>query len=337
MKRGPMPTFEVRRRAVDAVLLNGEQAPDVAETFGLGVSTVYRWVKKYSQHEDPEVLRHKKGAGPPQKLGPIEECELIWFVLQPAGEYGFETDLWTAQRLRVVVQKNFKKRISEDTVLRILRKWGFTYQKPEKRYVQANDEAKRQWIRSTWPEIREFARRHRAILYFEDECNISLSAVLGKTWAPGGKTPVIKMTGTRASVSAISAISNSGRLVFTLHENTIRSEQIIAFLKQLLLHHPHRHIVVVMDQAKPHVSKLTRQFIDSQSRLHVFYLPPYSPEFNPDEKVWNHLKNIELKAHRARNKTELKTLSLRKMRSIARDPGKVKAIFQRSELARITR
>src|SRR5436190_20397144 len=65
--------------------------------------------------------------------------------------------------------------------------------------------------------------------------------------------------------------------------------------------HPRRHVVVVMDQAKPHTSKMTKAFIESKPRLHVFYLPPYSPDWNPDEKVWNYLKNHELKAHRATN------------------------------------
>ena len=54
---------------------------------------------------------------------------------------------------------------------------------------------------------------------------------------------------------------------------------------------------------------VTKEFIDSQARLHVFYLPPYSPDWNPDEKVWNHLKNHELKAHRAKTKQELYDLT----------------------------
>jgi transposase len=49
-----------------------------------------------------------------------------------------------------------------------------------------------------------------------------------------------------------------------------------------------------MDRATPHTSQMTQTFIESQPRLHVFYLPPYSPEWNPDEKVWNHLKTQEL-------------------------------------------
>ena len=134
------------------------------------------------------------------------------------------------------------------------------------------------------------------------------------------------MTGARASISEISAISNSGRLEFTLHDKSIKSDEIINFMKQLLKQHSRRHLVIVMDQARPHVSKKNIKFINSQRRLHVYQLPPYSPELNPDEKVWNHLKNIELKAHCAQNKAELKILSGRKLKSMAENPAKVKEL-----------
>jgi len=143
--------------------------------------------------------------------------------------------------------------------------------------------------------------RGRAILYFQDESNVSLTAFLGKTWAPCGKTPKATVTGTRGCVSAISAISGQGLLVFRLYDKRIASNEVIEFFSQMLQHHCRRHFVVVMDQATPHTSKMTREFIESQKRLHVFYLPPYSPDWNPDEKVWKHLKTQELKKHRNSN------------------------------------
>src|ERR1700686_2271239 len=76
--------------------------------------------------------------------------------------------------------------------------------------------------------------------------------------------------------AAMSALSPRGRLVFQLHQKRIASPEVIAFLGQLLKHHPRRHVVVVMDQAPPHTSKKTMAYITSQRRLYVFYLPKYS-------------------------------------------------------------
>ena len=144
-----------------------------------------------------------------------------------------------------------------------------------------------------------------------------------------GKTPKAPVTGKRGAVAALSAISKPGRLVFRLLEKRIASGEVIEFLAQMLKHHPHRHLVIVMDQAPPHVSKKTKAYIESQTRLHVFYLPKYSPDWNPDEKVWNYLKHQELKSHQAKTKDELKHLTRRKLQSMARRPKLLRGLFFR--------
>jgi transposase len=170
-------------------------------------------------------------------------------------------------------------------------------------------------------------------LYFQDESNISLTAFLGKTWSPRGQTPKAMVTGLRGGVSAMSAISGRGSLVFRLYEKRIASAEVIEFLHQMLRHHPHRHFVVVMDRATPHTSQLTRTFIASQKRLHVFYLPSYSPTWNPDEKVWNHLKCQELKSHQAKSKEELKQLTYNKLHAMSKNPSLLRGIYFRSCVA----
>ena len=98
-------------------------------------------------------------------------------------------------------------------VWRIVRKLGLTYQKPTKRYIEADEKKRKRWIKYELPEIINTAKQYKAMLYFEDESRISLSPVLGKTWSPKGKTPIQKITGKRGSISAISAISKRGKLL----------------------------------------------------------------------------------------------------------------------------
>ena len=179
--------------------------------------------------------------------------------------------------------------MSPDTVWRRLRDVGLTWQTPEREYFQADPAERERWQRETLPAIRGTMRVFRAILYCQDEASVSLAPFLGKTWALRGQPRKVPVTGKRGSISALSALSPRGHLVFRLHDRRIASAQAIDFLGQLLRQHPRRHLVVIMDQAPPHVSKLTRGYIDIQSRLHVFHLPSYCPDWNPDEKVWNHL------------------------------------------------
>jgi len=300
----------------------------VAAAYSVHRATLFRWLHRYAT-EGGRGLDRRPGSGRPRLLTSFDMEALNDIVLEPASAFGFETDLWTVGRLRQIIRERYGVKLSPDTVWRRLREAGFTYQKPERRYFEVNEEARQEWMRTEVPRIRTDVRKFRAILYFQDESNVSLTAFLGKTWAFCGQTPQLPVTGKRGGVTAMSALSGQGRLVFRLFTQRIASAQIIYFLDQMLRHHPQRHLVVVMDQAPPHVSHKTRDYIASQPHLHVHYLPKYSPDWNPDEKVWNHLKHHELKGHQAKTKEELTNLTRRKLRRMSRNPSLLKGLFFR--------
>lgn len=317
----------MRSRAVLAIE-RGQPVGQVAEAFDVDRTTIFRWVRRFAK-EGSRGLERRAGSGRPALLAVFDMEALNDIVLEPASHFGFETDLWTVGRLRQVIQEHYGVTVSRGTVWRRLRDAGFTCQKPERRYFEVNEEARQEWLEQEAPRIRAAVRKYRAILYFQDESNVSLTAFLGKTRAFRGQTPQVRVTGKRGGVTAMSALSGQGRLVFQLFTQRIASEQIMQFLGQMLRHHPRRHLVVVMDQAPPHVSQRTKAYIAGQQRLHVHYLPKYSPDWNPDEKVWNHLKHHELKGHQARTKEELHTLTQTKLETMSRNPALLKGLFFR--------
>ena len=324
---------EMRIRAVEAVR-DGMRIKDVAKAYRSDRITIYRWCKRY-EAAGLEGLQRRPVSGRPRLLGNVDPDRLLSVALEPAGQFGYETDFWTCQRLRDVLQGEFKENLSIWTVWRRLRETGLTYQKPERRYFEASEENRQEWRRKELPKIRRTVRRYNAILYCQDESHISLTAFLGKTWAIRGQTPVQEVTGKRGGIAAMSAISGYGRLIFRLLEERIKSDEVIEFLDQILQHHKRRHIVVIMDQATPHVSKKTKSFIDGQARLHVFHLPAHSPDWNPDEQVWNHLKHQELKGHQAKTKDELKSLAEKKLMNMANNPKQLRGIFFRCCVAEL--
>ena len=308
---------------------------DVAKAYQTDRSTVHRWVMRYKTQNGNKGLLRQPVTGRPSILCKISDRQLLSIVLKPASSFGYETDFWTCPRLCSVIKQKFKIKLSRWTVWRWLRGAGLTYQKPERKYFEADEEKRQKWLKKELPKIRRAVKKYRAILYFQDESHISLTALLGRTWAPRGETPIQEVTGKRGGISAMSAISKNGNLIFTLLEKRIASDEIIHFLEQMLNHHPRRHLVVVMDQAPPHKSKKTQAFIDSQKRLHVFYLPSYSPSWNPDEYVWNHLKHQELKGHQAKTKAELKVLAKRKLKKMAGNSHQLRGIFFRCCVAEL--
>jgi transposase len=278
-------------------------------------------------------LERKPVSGRPRKLARLDADALVDMVLSPASEFGYETDFWTTRRLIQVIGSEFGVVLSKRTVLRRLHDAGLSYQKPEREYFELSEEERAEWRRIELPRIRRAVRKYKAILYFQDEANISLTALLGKTWGLVGHTPKQRVTGKRGGVSVLSAITSRGQLIFRLHDKRIASDEVIDFLGQMLRHHPKRHLVVVMDQAPPHTSKKTLAYIEGQRRLHVFWLPTYSPDWNPDEKVWNHLKHQELKGHQAKTKAELKVLTEEKLTAMSANPHLLQGIFFRCCMA----
>ena len=273
-------TYDVRLRAVHAIE-QGMAVSDVAEAYQTHRSTVYRWWNRYCLHNKKGIIR-QPGSGRRRSFDALDSLKLIELVLSSALSFGYESDLWTCRRIQEVIEVKFGLTISRCTIWRRLRETGLTYKKPEKEYLERSEKERTKWKRYDVPKIRRSIKKYRAILYFQDESNIELQSLLGKTWSPRGQTPSCKITGNRGGVSAMSSITKRGELIFKLHTKRITSNEVISFLEQMLNHHPKRHLVVVMDRAPPHTSKKTSQFISNQKRLHVFHLPKYSPDWNPE-------------------------------------------------------
>ena len=177
--------YEIRLRAVKAAC-DGMPVGQVARAYGTHRTTVFRWMTRYGT-EGTDGLQRRPGSGRPRLLEELDEEELQKLVLNPASKFGYETDLWTVRRLRTVIEEENKVEVSKDTIWRRLREAGLTYQKPEREYHEINEDAREEWVRKEVPKIRETVKKHRAILYFQDESNISLTSFLGKTWAPRGE------------------------------------------------------------------------------------------------------------------------------------------------------
>ena len=334
MSESTYSTYDIRTRAICAVLEEGLPITTVAKAFGTDRSTIHRWLTRY-QSEGEDGLIRRPVSGRPMVLAELDADKLRDMVMAPASQYGYETDFWTTRRLIQIIQTELKVTISKRTILRRLHDAGLTYQKPEREYFELSEEERAAWMKIDVPKIRRAVQKYRAILYFQDEANVSLTALLAKTWAPCGKTPKQTVTGKRGSVAAMSAITSRGQLIFRLHNKRIASPEVIDFLSQMLRHHRRRHLVVVMDRAPPHTSKATRAYIESQARLHVFHLPSYSPDWKPDEKVWNHLKHQELKGHQAKTTSEISQLTQDKLTDMANNPELLRGIFFRCCIANV--
>lgn len=319
-----------RFRAIE-LWKEGKKVKDIAHFFGLHRVTVSYWISAY-RGGGKKALKSKKAPGPEPKLAPDEKKIVLELLEEPATEYGFEDPLWTCRRVGWLIKEKTGKALHISNVWRWLVSCGMSPQKPERRAHEFDQREWNRWLREVWSEILEKARKWQAVVYFHDECGVSLTAVLGRTWAPKGKRPVVKVTGKRGKLCVSSAISRGGRLLFRIEKGSVNSKVFTGFLGQLMRHHPnYRKIIVVTDRARPHKGKMVEEFAEKNRRnLAIYYFPPYSSHHNPDENTWSYLKKNKLRAHQAKSMKELKTLTLSAMRSIQRRPRLVISFFHDS-------
>lgn len=125
-----------------------------------------------------------------------------------------------------------------------------------------------------------------------------LQPTVRRTWAKRGQTPLQKSWDRRDRLSAISAVTISPKrrrlgLAFQVHGENIRTPHVVRFLHQV-----HRKLgnrcIVVMDRLGAHRGAVRRLENEGCRWLDVEWLPPYAPDLNPDEQVWNHAKYSDL-------------------------------------------
>jgi transposase len=230
--------------------------------------------------------------------------------------------------IREVIREKFGVRLSEVSVGRMLRKLGLSPQKPLRRAYERDPKIVETWRKKQFPEIRRLAKKERATLYFSDEAGVRSDFHAGTTWALKGKTPIVPATGQRFGMNLISAISPRGDFRFMTVEGRMNAEKFIEFLKRLI-HNAPRPVFLVVDRHPSHRAKKVLAFVRStEGRLRLFFLPPYAPDLNPDEHVWNHLKNHGVGKQAIRSRDQFRKVVLGHMRSLQRLPDLIRSFFR---------
>lgn len=315
-----------RFRAVE-LKKKGWKLNKIAEAFGVNIRAVIRWNTNYKK-EGKKSLRSKKALGPLFKLSEKEIKSIISILYDDATIYGFENPLWNCKMVQQTIFKQTGKKIHTTNIMRLFKKLNLSPQKPERLASQRNEKAIRRWKIEEWPKIEEHRRKWQAMLYFQDESGISLTPVLGRTWAKKGKTPKVRVTGKRGGFCVTSAISPAGKLIFRIEKKKVNADKHIEFLKKIMNQHKKRKIIVIEDSAPVHKARKVDRFVEqNKRRLAVYRLPSYAPELNPAEHVWAYLKAHELKTHQAQSTDELKHLTKRKMQSIQRRKDLIHSFF----------
>ncbi len=312
---------------------DGESPEIIAKILGLDRSTVYGWLARY-RRGGWDGLKAKPLAGRPPKLsGKMMQWVYETVTRKNPLQLNFAFALWTRDMVAKLIKDKFGMTLSLASVGRLLAQLGITCQKPLHRAQERDEALVQHWLKKDYPQIRATARKAGADIYFGDAAHIRSDHHAGRTWGKKGETPIVETTGARHAMSLISAITSRGHMRFMIVEKGgVNADVFIEFLKRLIAG-AKRVIFLIVDRGPAHVAKKTKAFVESlNGSLRLFYLPPYSPDRNPDELVWKHLKADTVGRMAITNRDDFKSKVRSSMRQLQNDPAKIRAFYQKPSL-----
>jgi transposase len=276
----------LRRIAVRRVTEDGEKPSEVMRSLGLCRTSIYPWLRAY-RRKGLAALRMRKACGPQPKLT-AKQCQQVrrWIIGKDPRQYGFHFGLWTRQIVAQLIAEKFGVSLKLTAVGRLLARLEITPQKPLRRAYERDPKAVAQWIERDYPRLRRRARKHGATIFFLDEAGFSSEPNLGRTYGLKGQTPVVKTTGQRQKVNAISAVSAKGGFWSQVYHGMLNAGRFVEFLTAFRRGGRGKMFLVV-DGHPSHRAKVVAAYVAAcHGELELHFLPPYAPDLNPDEFVW---------------------------------------------------
>ena len=289
---GQQAQEEVRRQAIK-LLKKGMKQVEVAAQLEVSRQHVGYWWKRYRQGGWNALKMRRRGRafGAKRKLSAEQEKEVQKLISDKTpDQLKMKYALWTREAVRKLIAERYGVRYALQSLSVVLKRWGFTPQRPLKRAYEQRPAEVKCWLQEEYPHIKAQAKAENAEIRWGDETAVKPEAHTRRSFAPRGKTPVVRQPARRFHSSLISALNNQGKMQWMALKEALNADLLIRFLKQLIKHRK-RKIILIVDNLRVHHAKLVKGWLEEhKERIEVFYLPAYSPELNPDEYLNNDLK-----------------------------------------------
>jgi transposase len=331
MRKLPAAAQEERRRQAVGLRQRGLTHTAIAEQVGLSRTGVINICQRFAAEGANGLVGKPRGRKPDEQrlLDAAQEVEAQGLIHRHTpDELGLPFALWSRVAVGMLIEQRCGVRLAERTVGKYLARWHFTAQKPIRRAYEQDPAAVRRWLGRQYPEIAARARRAHGTIFWGDETGLRSDDVRGRSFAPRGCTPEVRVCHKRAGLSLISAVTNRGALRWMVADGAVNAPTFIRFL-QRLIRDARRRVFLILDRLKAHRARLTQDWLaEHGADIEVHYLPPYSPDLNPDEGVHADLKQAVPRQAPARSKQQLKRAAISHMRSLAKRPKRIRALFQ---------
>lgn len=318
------------RKSIVRLSMEGKTAKQITQALDVSRSLVYATLKTYKEEGIAGIKPQKRGrrVGSKRKLTTEQEREIQRLIVDKTPEQlRFKACMWTRGNIRDLIYRQYKIEMPLSTLGYYLERWGFSLQRPVKRAYKQNEDEVSDWVESEFPGIRDRAKAESAEIYFGDETGLQNRSSYMRGYAPIGQTPVVRTESKHIKINMLSAVSNRGKLRFVLYKDNMNADKLIDFMSRLT-HDSKKKVFLILDNLRVHHAKKVRAWLEKhKDRIEVFYLPPYAPEYNPDELLNSDLKRGISKRPCPRSEKELEHNIRSHMKKAQMNPSKIKGFF----------
>src|ERR671917_852220 len=334
MRKLPTAAQEERRRQVIGLRQRGMTYQEIADLVGLSRTGVFNICQRFEAEGAKGLVSKRPGRKPGEQrlLTPAQEAEVQALVRRHTpDELGLPFALWSRAAVRALIARRCGVELAVRTAGKYLARWGFTAQKPIRRAYEQDPAAVRRWLRRDYPTVVARAKQARGATFWGDETGLRSDDVRGRSHAPRGRAPVVRVCHKRAGPSLTSAVTNRGELRWMVVDGAVKAPDLVRFLRRLV-RDARRKVFLILDRLQAHRARLTRDWLaEHPAEIEVHYLPPYSPELNPDEGVNADLKQAVPRRAPARSKQQLRRATISHMRSLSKRPDRIRSIFRHQQ------
>ena len=323
--------LHARRKQVIRLLKGGVGVMQTAALTGLSWSAVNAARSLHAQAGagglKPQARGKKLGSG--RRLSVEQEQRLQRIICdQRPEQMKMDFALWSRSAVMVLIERDCGMKLSIRAVGNYLARWGFTPQKPIKKAYEQRPEAVQAWLETQYPDIEAKAKLEGGEIHWGDETALVNTDVRGRSYAPVGKTPVtLAVGGTRHKLSMIATVTNQGKTRWMIIDEAFSSEKLIEFMDALIWD-ADKKVFLILDNLRVHHSKPVKAWAAERAeKIELFYLPSYSPELNPEERLNADMKHTITSKVPMRTKAKLRAAAVDHMTMLEQTPERVKKYF----------
>lgn len=333
----PQEQFMLRKQIV-MLRKKGKTTAEVVEILDVTKRHVQSTWRKYSKGGLKAIALKTMGRpkGVNKKLTPQQEKEIQRLIIDKfPNQMKLKGFLWDIKNVCSLIKDLYGIIVPKSTMCVFLKRWGFTPQRPAKQNYKQSPARIKQWLDEEYPSIETQAKAEKGEIFWGDETGVQNETNYVKGYAPKGKTPILKVDTSKLRINMISAINNRGKVRFMIYKENMNQQTLIEFMERLIEDSP-KKVFLILDNLKVHHGKIVTQWLSEKTnKIEVFFLPPYAPEYNPDEYLNGNLKrDIASKEHaHTLPQMEINTRSF--MEKMESDSNHVKSFFRHNKLAYI--